>query len=607
MSAACRDVSARPCEGTPWQTIRLAEENQIETQSHAAPVAGAELLAACKDVLAELTGSNLPLEVPDVANKRRHVSGLRDHLADYLLPRLTEVDSPLLIVVGGSTGAGKSTLVNSLAGDEVSETGVVRPTTRRPVLIHHPDDSRFFTESGPVRRDWDGLDPVIRSHPGIPAGLALVDAPDIDSVEETNRVLADRLMAAADLWLFTTTAARYADAVPWEFLRKAAAGGTTLAVALDRVPSDSSRVVRRHLSHMLVDAGLESAPLFMVPEVPGSAAVLPAGAVAGLRSWIDSLSANPRSRALIARRTLRGACASVVDRVDEAADHFDEQAKALAELNAATQREFDAASGSLAAALTDGRIVRGEVLARWQDFIGMGQFFLGIESSLSRIRSRVSAAISGDRDAAEPLGQAIRSGQADLIREGTADMLSRLGRAWRQLPAGRALLADADAEEPGSERAIQAMLREWTGHVLELVRTEARGKRAKARILSFGIDGVAAVLMVAVVAADAHSETAGSEAAGSGAAQPGSGTGQADDVPSPADTAAMAGRLLSSLFGDQAKEDLTEAARTDLRERVGDFLSAARRPYTDKTDAVEASTDKAARLREAGRRFQENQ
>ena len=45
----------------------------------------------------------------------------------------------------------------------------------------------------------------------LPAGLALADAPDIDSVVTANRELAAQLLAAADLWLFVTTAARYAE------------------------------------------------------------------------------------------------------------------------------------------------------------------------------------------------------------------------------------------------------------------------------------------------------------------------------------------------------------------------------------------------------------
>ena len=76
---------------------------------------------------------------------------------------------------------------------------------------------------------------------GIPAGLALLDAPDIDSVVTRNRTLATQLLAAADMWLFVTTAARYADAVPWEFLRPAVTRGTAVAVVLDRVAAGGHR------------------------------------------------------------------------------------------------------------------------------------------------------------------------------------------------------------------------------------------------------------------------------------------------------------------------------------------------------------------------------
>src|ERR671938_982618 len=69
----------------------------------------------------------------DVA--RRAARGVVDQIDDYLLPRLRDLDAPLLTVVGGSTGAGKSTLVNSLLGATVSAPGVLRPTTRAPVLV----------------------------------------------------------------------------------------------------------------------------------------------------------------------------------------------------------------------------------------------------------------------------------------------------------------------------------------------------------------------------------------------------------------------------------------------------------------------------------------
>src|SRR5215208_4137543 len=76
------------------------------------------------------------------------LSRLRDDLRAVRL----ELDVPgaeearPLIVVGGSTGAGKSTLVNCLVGSVVSPAGVLRPTTRSPVLASHPDDARWFED-----------------------------------------------------------------------------------------------------------------------------------------------------------------------------------------------------------------------------------------------------------------------------------------------------------------------------------------------------------------------------------------------------------------------------------------------------------------------------
>jgi energy-coupling factor transporter ATP-binding protein EcfA2 len=61
-----------------------------------------------------------------------------------LLPRLVGDEHPLLVVLGGSTGAGKSTLLNSVLGRQVSRDGVLRPTTRVPVLVHHPDDANLM-------------------------------------------------------------------------------------------------------------------------------------------------------------------------------------------------------------------------------------------------------------------------------------------------------------------------------------------------------------------------------------------------------------------------------------------------------------------------------
>ncbi|KWX00028.1 hypothetical protein TH66_13760 [Carbonactinospora thermoautotrophica] len=117
----------------------------------------------------------LPLEVPGAARARQGRWEIVGQLDDYVLPRLRQLDAPLLTVVGGSTGAGKSTLVNSVVGAEVSRPGVLRPTTRAPVLVYHPEDERWFAGerilSGPGRAAGDAPRPgCVNGSPGWPSG-----------------------------------------------------------------------------------------------------------------------------------------------------------------------------------------------------------------------------------------------------------------------------------------------------------------------------------------------------------------------------------------------------------------------------------------------------
>ena len=102
------------------------------------------LHTALGELRAAITAAGFPLALASAETARARAAAVTDQLDDYVLPRLARLDAPLLVVVGGSTGAGKSTLVNSLVQARVSASGVLRPTTRSPVLVCNPADTTWF-------------------------------------------------------------------------------------------------------------------------------------------------------------------------------------------------------------------------------------------------------------------------------------------------------------------------------------------------------------------------------------------------------------------------------------------------------------------------------
>ena len=102
------------------------------------------MVAALIRLRAALDGVALPLDVPDAEEHRVMRREMVDQLAG-LRPAPADPDRrPAAHRRGGLTGAGKSTLVNSLVGHRVTEPGVLRPTTRSPVLVHNPADVDWF-------------------------------------------------------------------------------------------------------------------------------------------------------------------------------------------------------------------------------------------------------------------------------------------------------------------------------------------------------------------------------------------------------------------------------------------------------------------------------
>jgi Dynamin family len=553
------------------------------------------MLTALVQLRQALQETTLPLELPGAAEQRVARTEMVDQLEDYVIPRAMTIDAPLLAVVGGSTGAGKSTLVNSLVGRPVTQTGVLRPTTRSPVLVHHPDDAEWFGEDALLpdlervhRATTDPEALQLVASDTIPAGLAILDAPDIDSVEERNRTLASQLLAAADLWLFVTSAARYADQVPWGFLRQAAERSAAVAIVLDRTPPEAAETVPTHLARMLASRGLKDSPLFVVNEGEvDEDGLLPADSVGEVRGWLDALASDAEAKAMVVKQTLDGAIRTVARRTHDVADAATEQVSTHRRLREDADKAYDDAIRQVDEASADGTLLRGEVLARWQEFVGTGELLKSLETRVGWLRDRIVNAVKGKPQQAERVTVAVESGLETLILEHAEAAAERAEASWQSLAAGQALLSDA-GEDLGRasrdfRRRAERAVRDWQQDVLEMVRTEGAHKRGTARFLAYGVNGLSVALMVVVFA-----HTAGVTGAEAGIA---------------GGSAVIGQKLLEAVFGDQAVRSLAERARKDLDARVRDLLDVERRRYTDLLDTIEIGTDLPDRLRNAARRI----
>jgi hypothetical protein len=122
-----------------------------------------------------------------------------------------DMDRPLLtIMLMGGTGVGKSTLLNALAGGAIAQASFTRPTTRDPVVYYHESIKP------------DRLDPALRhcrlaphDRPALEQKI-LVDTPDLDSNDLSNREKLLRLLPVADIVLYVGSQEKYHDKLGWD-------------------------------------------------------------------------------------------------------------------------------------------------------------------------------------------------------------------------------------------------------------------------------------------------------------------------------------------------------------------------------------------------------
>lgn len=539
------------------------------TSNESSPTA--HILQAVREDIDSLA---FPLRTPSQSAGAELSLDVAHQLDDYLLPRYASVDAPLLGVIGGSTGSGKSALINALVRQSVARSSAIRPTTRRPLLIHNRDDAVWFDDQrvlpGLARVKREDTEPVPQQGEGriteietyaaerMPRGLALLDSPDIDSVIAENRQLAAQLLSAADLWIFVTTAARYADAIPWAILDDAANRNIVVAVVLNRVPPGVGAEVRADLAQRMRERGLEQAPLFMVAEQPfDDDGLIAFDDVAPITGWLEGLAHDAGARATVVRQTLSGAVATLNNQLYDLADAYDEQLDTAAALTWDVTTTFDQALNRIDRGSADGTLLRGEVLSRWQDVVGAGEWSRKIETGVAKFRDRLTGIFKPQsRETAEIEG-AIEEGLHQLILQVTNEAIADVIDSWKRMSALNieGAVNRLRSEEERSAEA-EALVRTWQSGVLEMVRTEGADKKSTARALALGVNAVGVALIILIFASTGG--LVGGEVAVAGG------------------TAVVAQRLLEAVFGDDAVRRMSARARNDLHDLTQAFLDRDR-------------------------------
>src|SRR5881296_85414 len=536
----------------------------------------AEVIAALADRRAALVRED------EAAGAKERARQLRDHVRAYLLPRVQALESPLLVVVLGPTGAGKSTLVNTLARATVSPTGVLRPTTREAVLLATDADAATLRRGALAGMPEGRL--VRAPAAAARAGLALVDAPDLDSVERANRVVADALVEAADLGIFVTSAVRYADKVPFNVVQRIAARGLPILIVVNRMPTDESegRIVLEDLRRVLKDTalrGIEDARVQIVGVAEGrldpSGERLDPAAAAAVLQRVDELAQDRERRLALARRALEGALAGLGPLLSSVADDVARDATEGEVLRAISKKAYDAELAALFEELRGGTFLRTEVLRHWESYVKADQITRFFSRGLGRIRGTIITAIRGMPEA--PVGVVEKEVTSDVV----AVAVSRATEAARRVASEwstRTGPADQLARDPSLWSAspdlaarIQPRLTDWIGSIATEVQARGAGKRDLAFGVSLGVNALAVAAMVGVFA-----HTAGVTGTELGIV---------------AATGFLNQKLLQAIFGEAAMREMIAGARERLEALLADEFSKERMRYDRLvTDPVELRT-----------------
>ena len=502
------------------------------------PISRAARLRAELDRLSDVVGTlGFALPSPHQEERHRRREALVRTIDSYLVPRLGSPDAPLLVVVAGPTGSGKSTLVNSLAGSMVSTPGALRPTTREPVVWAHPRHADAFSRIGGIE-----CRVVAEAHPLL-TDVALVDTPDIDSYVADHRRITVELLRHADVVVFVTSAQRYADAVPWEVLGEADDRGSVLVAVLNRLGRRSSGAVSDYAA-LLRTRGIDPGPIRTIQEqrVRGEAGILPSRAVGHVRDRLTELAGD--RQAVLAAVTAR-AVDHVLVSAEWIATAVEQQERERERLAGVVAEVYGSGLAEVEAELGRGTLIRTEVVERWSERVGTGAVARWMKGSASALQATVDRLSGRPAAVVEDVQHEARRVLVDAVRTRLDRSARAVAAAWSVEEGARDLITD-DLRRTGEDTVaeIEAAVEVWLAGLTRLVEEEAPTRFRAARVASTGVNAAAVATILALFAATGGiSGAEAGVAAGAAAAQQG---------------------LLEHILGRAAAGSLTGAARRSL-------------------------------------------
>jgi len=295
-------------------------------------------------------------------------------------------------------------------------------------------------------------------------------------------------------------------------------------------------------------------------------------------------------------QTMSGVLDTFRTRVPALAAHGEAQLAVRSRLRKQAEEPYRGALAEIGRVTRDGTVLRGEVQARWQDFVVTGDLMRTLRSRKApRQGKRARRRQVPERGTA--MKTALRSALEGAVISVADRAAEEADSRWRVDTAGSALLADAERDRASGHRADRLFasvfgdgdtsaqdlnlaksapdlplraartISAWQDHVLRLVQLASQQKRSLTRSAPLDDDTLALVAVLAVL---------GESATGSHAAA------TADD----SDILTLPHRIVTAVLGADALPDIFRAARAELNERARLLLDEELRRFSEVIDGA---------------------